>query len=172
MSDNDTNAVLRLGQRVTIHKLDVRGAPVFAYPGVIVESRGPLVVAQAQWTRPAMALGYTSFEPGDEFTEWFYADRWYNIMEVRDQGSHLKGWYLNVTWPAEFEPADIHYRDLVLDLWVTPDGTTLTLDLDELDDDASLNQDERLYAHAGLAQARDHIYRRERPFDILAQSQP
>ena len=45
----------------------------------------PLVVSpdyalvRAQWTRPAVDLGYMQFAPGDILDEHFYADQWYSI---------------------------------------------------------------------------------------------
>jgi uncharacterized protein len=115
-----------------------------------------------------MALGYTTFEPGDQFIEWFYTDRWYNIMEVRDQASGLKGWYCNVTWPAEITAEVITYRDLILDLWVAPDGSTLELDQDEFAANTTLSVEVRARAERALAQAQEHLARREEPFDALS----
>lgn len=155
------------GQHVTIRKLDSRGAPVFAYPGVIAERLPRLVRVDAQWTRERMELGYTTFEPGDQFFEWFFTDRWYNIMEVREPSGPLKGWYCNVTWPAEMTSSTISYRDLILDLWVKPDGSSLTLDMDEFDEDTSLSAEERAHALAALEAVRKHLARREAPFDTL-----
>ena len=51
-------------------------------------------------------------------------------MHDRDDG-HIKGWYCNVSKPAEFTPGEIAYVDLALDLLVYPDGSYLILDEDE-----------------------------------------
>jgi protein associated with RNAse G/E len=114
-----------------------------------------------------MELGYTTFETGDHFVEWFYTDRWYNIMEVRGAGDRLKGWYCNVTYPAEFQPDHISYRDLALDLWVAPDGATLTLDEDEFDADPAIDAHARAQALAALGRLRELVARRLAPFDAL-----
>lgn len=167
MTNRGATGALELGQSVTITKLNVRGEPVFAYAGAVAQALETGVVIHAEWTRPAMGLGYTTFEPGDKFTEWFYTDRWYNIMEVRGSSGGLKGWYCNVTWPAEIAPDSVNYRDLLLDLWVAPDGSALTLDMDELDADSGLTEELRSRALAGLAAAQAHLARRDPPFDAL-----
>lgn len=158
---------LRVGQTVTICKLNSAGVEVFAYPGVVAQVWPTGARLDAQWTREAMALGYTTFEPGDHFIEWFFADRWYNIMEVRGAGDTLKGWYCNVTWPAEFTAASVSYRDLILDLWVAPDGATLTLDEDEFAADTSIAAEVHDQALAALEALRALVAARVAPFDTL-----
>jgi len=163
-----TNGIgLQVGQTVTICKLNSAGAEVFAYPGVVAQVWPTGARLDAEWTLPATALGYTTFEPGDHFIEWYYADRWYNIMEVRGAGERLKGWYCNITWPAEFQPDRIRYRDLALDLWVAPDGTLTTLDEDEFDEDTAIAAAARAHALAALASLRELVARRAAPFDGL-----
>ena len=175
MSSNDARrrgpAVnLRVGQAVTVRKLSSAGAPVFAYPGVIAEALPNGVRLDASWTRDEMALGYTTFAPGDHFIEWFFADRWYNIMEVRqvhEAGERLKGWYCNISYPAEFAVASVSYRDLALDLWVAPDGAQMTLDEDEFAADPAIDAPARTAALAALEQLRALVARRAAPFDAL-----
>ena len=156
-----------MGRAITIRKLNARGEPVFTYAGVIAAALAAGVRINAEWTRARMELGYTTFEPGDRFIEWFYTDRWYNIMEVRERGGGLKGWYCNVTWPAEITDGMVSYRDLTLDLWVAPDGSALTLDVDEFEADLSLSAEERAQALAALDALHAHLQRGEEPFDTL-----
>lgn len=158
---------LVVGQTVTIRKLSSAGAQVFAYQGIIAQTLPTGVRLDATWTRQRMDLGYTTFEPGDHFVEWFYADRWYNIMEVRGAGETLKGWYCNVTYPAQFQADYVSYRDLALDLWVAPDGATITLDEDEFDADAAIDAPARAQALAALEHLREQVARRLAPFDTL-----
>ncbi|HEU0027669.1 MAG TPA: DUF402 domain-containing protein [Ktedonobacterales bacterium] len=155
------------GRTVTVRKLSARGEVVFVYEGVIAATLGAGVRVDAAWTRARMELGYTTFDPGDRFIEWFYTDRWYNIMEVRERGGALKGWYCNVTWPAEIKEDAVSYRDLTLDLWVAPDGSALTLDMDEFEADETLSAEERAHALAALDELRAHLARGEEPFDTL-----
>ncbi len=168
MSDEQSQAPeLAVGQAVTICKLSSAGAQVFAYQGVIARTFPAGAQLDARWTRSRMELGYTTFEPGDHFIEWFFADRWYNIMEVRDVGESLKGWYCNVTHPAEFGRDRICYRDLALDLWVAADGAMTTLDEDEFDADAAIDAHARAQALHALDHLRAMVIHRLSPFDTL-----
>ncbi len=157
----------RVGRAVIVRKLSAWGEPVFTYAGVITAALVEGVRVNAEWTRGQMELGYTTFEPGDHFIEWFYTNRWYNIMEVHEEAGRLKGWYCNITWPAEIADDMVSYRDLTLDLWVAPDGSTLTLDVDEFEADLNLSAEERARALAGLEALRAHLQRGEEPFDTL-----
>lgn len=167
MTTGEMSGASLVGRRVTIRKLSARGELVFAYAGVIAATLSEGVRVNAEWTRARMELGYTTFEPGDHFIEWFYTDRWYNIMEVHEQDGQLKGWYCNITWPAEITNEFVSYRDLTLDLWVASDGSALTLDVDEFEADLSLSAEERAQALAALDALRAHLQRGETPFDTL-----
>ncbi|MGH9212444.1 MAG: DUF402 domain-containing protein [Acidimicrobiales bacterium] len=81
-------------------------------------------------------LGYVQFEPDDHFVEHFWRSRWYSVADVRDPVLGRKGWYCDVTRPAEVAPGSIVSVDLDLDLWV-PDGPGRVLVLDEDEFDAS-----------------------------------
>jgi predicted RNA-binding protein associated with RNAse of E/G family len=90
------------------------------------------VLIHARWERPRLDLGYVAFDPGDHFYEHFYTERWYNIFELRGEAGALKGWYCNITRPAQIDGATIISEDLELDLFVAPDRKRiLRLDLDE-----------------------------------------
>lgn len=155
------------GQSVIVRKLNSAGVEVFAYPGVITELLASGARLDAAWTHGVMELGYTTFEPGDQFSEWFYTDRWYNIMEVRSVVGALKGWYCNVTHPAVFEEWRVTYRDLALDLWVAPDGEMTTLDEDEFATDDAIDAKARRHALAALDHLRALVEKRVAPFDTL-----
>ena len=151
---------------VMVRKLDPRGQPVTSYTATVLERRPEGVVLGARWTRPALALGYTTFETGDQFTEWFYSDRWYNIFEIRGADVHLKGWYCNIAEPALISATGVSCRDLLLDLWVTPELTTLTLDEDEFAQDAHLTMKERQHALDALEQLRSMVDGGVSPFVV------
>ena len=86
---------------------------------------------------------------GDPFVEIYFNDRWYNIYEIHDKADgRIKGWYCNITLPAEFGQDSISYVDLALDLLVYPDGQMLVLDEDEF---AELNLDKTRQAQARRA---------------------
>ena len=92
------------------------------------------VVVRAQWTRPAIDLGYTQIAPGDMLDEYFYADEWFNVFTWFTKNGRLRGWYCNVTRPAIIRAGSITSVDLELDLFVSANRQVLTrLDIDEFE---------------------------------------
>ena len=154
-------------QIMWVHKLDARGATALVYQAEVAERLTDGVRLDALWTRPTTDLGYVTFETGDHFTEWYYTDRWYNIFEVTSPGGTLKGWYCNVAAPADIGDDQLFCRDLLLDLWVAPDGATLMLDEDEFAADPTLDDATRDQALAGLAELQRLVAHRQGPFRRL-----
>lgn len=103
------------------------------YPAEVLTDDGTHVVVRAPWAgASARDFGFVRFEEGDVFTEHYWRDRWYAVKEVRDGSGTLKGWYCDVTRPAQIGQDGIVVEDLDLDLWVSADkATVLRLDEDE-----------------------------------------
>lgn len=152
--------------QVKVRKLDHLGRLVVEYPGDVLhrDAIAGTVELRTAWDRARLDLGYVILEPGDQWTERFFADRWYNIFEIRAGNGRLKGWYCNVTRPAHISETTVAWEDLALDLWVAADGTTLVLDEDEFAH-LSLEPDERAAAKAALDELLAMVCRGNHPFD-------
>lgn len=119
-------------QSITVHLLKPGKGRTITYQAELLHAEAEYVLILARWERPALDLGYVVFEPGDQFYEYYYTRRWFNIFAIYTPDSRLKGWYCNVTRPAEFDAETITSEDLELDLFVSPDrAKLLRLDLDE-----------------------------------------
>jgi hypothetical protein len=154
-------------QVVTVQKLNLRGETVWSYSGIVVEHAPHHVCLEARFNRAAMDLGYTVFEPGDRFVEWFFDDRWYNIFEVHSaRDDHIKGWYCNVTKPAALDVAQgsVSAIDLALDMWVGSGGSIVVLDEDEFAA-LALPEADRRAALAALDELKRLAHDRHPPFD-------
>jgi len=149
---------------ITIRKLDHAGHQVLAYPGQVLRRSDSSIVLRTSWSRAPMDLGYVVLKPGDRWTEHFYADRWYNIFEIRADDGRLKGWYCNITRPACLGADEVAAEDLELDLWVAPDGKMRVLDEDEFAA-LPLSPAERQAALDGLAELQALAARKAAPFD-------
>lgn len=119
-------------QNVIVYKLDHNGNEVWNYPGSILLRDKEKVVIEAKFTKPDVLFNGMVLKKDDTFIEAYYRKKWYNIMEIydRDDG-HLKGWYCNVTRPADISRWKIAYHDLALDLLVHYQGSSQLLDEDE-----------------------------------------
>ncbi len=128
------------------------------------------IVLEARWQRDRRNLGYLILEPGDRFIEFFFADRWYNIFEIHaGVDDRLKGWYCNIARPGVFADDILSAVDLALDLFVCPDGRTLTLDQAEFD---ALNlqcDDPEAWRRslAAMDELRAIVAARRAPFDAI-----
>jgi hypothetical protein len=112
--------------------MEVGAGETWRYTGTVIERRENGVLLEALFNREDMVHYGMPLGRGDRFVEAFFSDRWYNIFEVHDRADdHLKGWYCNVCFPAEFTEGQVSYVDLALDLLVFPDGTQKVLDEDE-----------------------------------------
>ncbi|GAC1422200.1 MAG: hypothetical protein PVS3B3_21660 [Ktedonobacteraceae bacterium] len=152
---------------ITIVKLNPVGDAKIRYSGEIIEHLMHGVVIQASWTLPARDLGYIVFEPGDQFTEYYYTDRWYNIFDIAHSNGTRKGWYCNIAEPARIHANEIEQIDLLLDVWVDPQGKALVLDEDEFAADTTLTPAQRIGARHGLQSLLQLLSTRQEMFASL-----
>ncbi|MFF9149707.1 DUF402 domain-containing protein [Streptomyces sp. NPDC055051] len=103
------------------------------YPAEVVAETATRLSVRAPWAAEGVRdFGFVRFEPGDVFVEHYWTDRWFTVKEVWSAEGRLKGWYCDITRPAEFGAAGVTVEDLDLDLWVSADGSeVLRLDEDE-----------------------------------------
>jgi protein associated with RNAse G/E len=117
---------------ITIHLFKPAKGTTITYTGELLRHEPGHMLIHARWERPQLDLGYVVFEPGDHFYEHYYTERWYNIFELRGTAGLLKGWYCNISRPAQIDGDTITSEDLEIDLFVFPDRVQmLRLDLDE-----------------------------------------
>jgi hypothetical protein len=155
---------------IIVAKLNARGETKIRYQGELLEQLEHGLVIRARWTLAARDLGYARFEPGDVFVEYYYTDRWYNIFEISDAHQTLKGWYCNVAVPAMIKDDAVEQIDLLLDVWVTPQGDTLLLDEDEFAADTTLSNEQREGAQQGLHALLTLIAERQEMFSRLREA--
>lgn len=137
---------------IIIHLHKPGKGTTISYSGEVLHAEVGYVLVRARWERPRLDLGYVVFEPGDRFDEHFYTERWYNIFEIRTADGTLKGWYCNITRPAQIDAETVISEDLELDLFVPPDRTAaIRLDLDEFEARGLQTSEPATYAAAYTA---------------------
>jgi|GEM_PF-292804 hypothetical protein len=125
---------------------------VVTYCAGVIRATPEYALVRAVWDHPRLDLGYVTFEPGDVFFEHFYADRWYNVFELRSATGMLKGWYCNVTRPAIISSETIISEDLDLDLFVSAERDHMVrLDVEEFEARGLAQRDPHAYAAARAA---------------------
>jgi len=154
-------------QPVIVRKLSPNGELVVSYAGIVLERGLAHVRLEARFSRDTLELGYTTFEKGDRFVEWFFADRWYNVFEVHSvRDDRIKGWYCNITKPALIGDGVVSAVDLALDVWIGTDGSMLALDEDEFAE-LNLAEADRQAALKALEELKELARLRRAPFDGL-----
>ena len=119
-------------QILAIIKLNTFHEETWRYDGLVLEQDEHSVLIEARFNRSDFLFHDVLLRENDRFVERYYADRWYNIFAIHDKDDdRIKGWYCNVTYPAEITTEKVTYVDLALDLLAYPDGHYLILDEDE-----------------------------------------
>jgi predicted RNA-binding protein associated with RNAse of E/G family len=130
---------------ITVIKLDTNRQETWRYTGTVLHQNTEKITIEAFFNRSDTPLHGILLREGDRFLETFFFNRWYNIFAMYDRvEGNLKGWYCNITFPAELTGGEISYVDLALDLLVFPNGRQLELDYDEFNAlDLPLNTQEQ-----------------------------
>jgi hypothetical protein len=129
---NDTSRIP--GTIMEVLKLDIEGRIARRYKGRELRRTPHSIVLEAPFVidGPEMRILDVVLKKGDRFVETYYDDRGYNVYEIYDRDSgNLKGWYCNLSRPANISYGEVSWVDLALDLWAWPDGRTALLDEDE-----------------------------------------
>jgi predicted RNA-binding protein associated with RNAse of E/G family len=149
---------------ITVVKLNPRGEEKIRYPAQVLARLENGIILDAYWNSPPKDLGYTLFEPGDHFVEYFYTDRWFNIFAIATADGRRKGWYCNVAAPAQIGEEFVEQVDLLLDVWVDFAGQPCILDEDEFAIDTTMSEQQRRGARQGLQELLAHIAEWREPF--------
>jgi predicted RNA-binding protein associated with RNAse of E/G family len=157
-------------EQVTVRKLDAEGTEVFRYSGQIIRRTETGVILEAIFDMQEIGFPGLVFRSGDRFVENHFHDRWYNVLAVHDVDTgEPKGWYCNITRPAQIEDGVISAEDLALDLVVYLDGSWIVLDEDEFEA-LKLNPADRANAQAALQELQSYAERLDGPFVVDARA--
>lgn len=156
--------------RVAMYHARTGEKPRFSYPVQVLRWRPCHVIVSGVFG-PEVEGRSPIFRPGDVTMEFFWTDRWWNVIAgYRPDSGELTGYYCNVAktprWSAGDDPV-IAYTDLDLDLIVFPDGRIELHDEDEFVDYAArFAYPERIIARARrtVDEMTARIERRAHPF--------
>lgn len=154
-----------MSEVITVIKRDYNSQPILNYPAKVLSRDDTSMCVEAWFSRESVDIGFFTFNIGDRMVEWFYTDRYYNVFRVHDGDTNtIKGWYCNITRPAEISTEAIAADDLALDVVVMPDGSLHLLDEDDYNA-LDLSHEEQTGVEAALANIRVAIKFNLIPFD-------
>lgn len=120
---------------IEISKRNLENMEVWRYPGEILKIDSEMIIVRAYFDQDEAIVHGLHMKKGDFFKEFYYFDRWFNILEIYDLiGKQLKGWYCNIATPIKFQNQVIRYMDLALDVIIFPQGDYLVLDTTEFEE--------------------------------------
>lgn len=122
---------------------------------LVTRSRLPLEMASAWSRREWQAHGILAQGEVVRVVEkhHFYQE-WFDILALFDGAGRPLGWYCDVVTPLQKVEDGYFLRDLLLDLWIWPDGQMRELDWDEFEEAfraGSISAAEHQQAQATLA---------------------
>lgn len=143
---------------IVVIKQNIQGHETWRYTGQVLQCTADALLLTARFNRDDLPFHDIVIKKGDPFVEAYYSRHWFNIFEIRDRDNgETKGWYCNVTRPAEIADGTISYVDLALDLLVYPDGRWLLLDEDEYAG-LQLDESDRQQAQRGLQELKNLFF--------------
>jgi predicted RNA-binding protein associated with RNAse of E/G family len=89
------------------------------------------VWAKDAWVQKGIMAGG---EVVSEVRKHHFYQEWFDIIELFDAGGRLIGYYCDVITPLRKVDGEYYLQDLLLDLWIFPDGRTVELDWDEFEE--------------------------------------
>jgi hypothetical protein len=120
---------------ISVIKLNIQGQETWRYIGEVIETGSNYLILQAYFDREDRIFHGMPLCKGDRFIETYFTDRWYNEYEIHArEDDHLRGWYCNISQPAQVVGDTISFVDLALDLLVFPDGRQIILDENEFEE--------------------------------------
>jgi protein associated with RNAse G/E len=118
--------------QIAVVKQDFEGVEVIRYSGRVLRRGNEWVQLKAIFQLSSQRVGSIQLEAGDRFVELFHRSQWFNVHAVfAGTSDQLRGWYCNIAYPADITEEQVVYRDLALDLVVTPDQSATRLDIAE-----------------------------------------
>jgi hypothetical protein len=110
------------GDEVTVRKMDPAGGEKWRWRAVVRHATSSSLQVEARFNAPEVDRFGIEFRRGDRILESYFADRWYNIFAVYGADTGVfKGWYCNISRPADLKDGRVDWVDLELDVVVLPD---------------------------------------------------
>ena len=78
-----------------------------------------------------------TIEAGTTSIEYYWLDRWYNIVRFIEPSGELRNYYCNINVPPTFDGPVLSYVDLDTDVLIEPDFSYRVLDLEEFEQNAA-----------------------------------
>jgi len=134
----------------------------------MVRHEGSLIVLEGVFEKEVRHALLGTIVEGTLSKEFFWTDRWYSVFRFREPWGALRNFYGNINTPVTLSEGVLSFRDLDLDVLVTPEFSYQILDQEEFEQHSSQSnypQEYSLQALRALAELLALIKQREFPFN-------
>ena len=161
------NAPETRDQLITVRVLKHDGTEYRRWHGQLVQQEHSLLVLEAEFDVEVSHHLLGAIKRGTRTVEYYWLDRWYNVLRFLENDGSTRLWYCNVNTPPLLDDDVLTYVDLDIDVLVMPDFSYQVLDLDEFDANAErygYSNEEKAQARAAVEEMISLIKNREFPF--------
>lgn len=156
------------GSLVTVHSRRYDGRLKRSWRARMVRHEGSLIVLEGVFEKEVRHALLGTIVEGTLSKEFFWTDRWYSVFRFREPWGALRNFYGNINTPVTLSEGVLSFRDLDLDVLVTPEFSYQILDQEEFEQHSSQSnypQEYSLQALRALAELLALIKQREFPFN-------
>jgi uncharacterized protein len=157
-----------LTEQITVKTFKYDGSAYRQWWGTVSQRDGSLLQLDATFSIEVSHHSLGLIARGTRLVEYYWLDRWYNILRFLNDDGSTRFFYCNITTTPKLEDGLLTYIDLDIDLLALPDLSYEVLDLDEFDANAGrygYSDEVRLRSHAAVDELTSMIEARQFPFD-------
>ncbi|MCA1636533.1 MAG: DUF402 domain-containing protein [Acidobacteria bacterium] len=153
---------------VTVHSRSYDGRIKRSWRARLSRREDSLIVLEGVFEEEIRHALLGTIVKGTLSTEFYWTDRWYSVFRFREPDGALRNFYGNINTPATLSEGVLNFKDLDIDVLLTPDFSYRILDEEEFElhstqSDYPPRFGPRVYQ--ALADLLTLIERREFPFD-------
>src|SRR5262247_3129085 len=123
-------------QDITVRVLKYDGSDYRHWTGRISRQEGSLIQLDAEFSIEVTHHTLGQIRRGTRLVEYYWLDRWYNVLRFLNDDSSIRFFYCNITTPPKLENGVLTYIDLDIDILALPNFSYEVLDTDEFDRNA------------------------------------
>lgn len=154
------------GPRVRVILLTLHGFVRHAWEGILEQEDDQNLIVRAL-SRKELVFPDVTIQRGDRLVVYFPKKEWFYIQKYLSADLKVKGWYCNIGTPIAFENSTIQTQDLILDIFVKPEGEYKIIDEDEFEAERQSLNDQTVQR---ILEAKDKliamIKARQSPFNL------
>jgi len=157
-----------LTERIAIKVLKYDGSDYRQWSGTVSRREGSLLQLDAAFSIEVSHHSLGLISRGTRLVEYYWLDRWYNVLRFLNDDGSTRFFYCNVTTPPKLENELLTYVDLDIDILALPDLSYEVLDLDEFEANAGrygYDEEIKLRSQAAVDELKSMIEARAFPFD-------